>query len=297
MTGVRVLERIVSATVLGLRLHDPLTGETLPAGLTVTLRRDHGARLGPPVAAFVTGSRVYAFSGIPGLRDFEQADPDTLAQSPLPRLAYVLQIADPAGRFLPLALRLALPLPYRGLFPRGADEPPDSIGGDRVFPLFSAPTRRLAAWEAAVNGTLALADGSPAAFAAVELDFGDGLIHQGFADAAGRFVAPFAYPPAPLAPAASPPAPESLAEMEWTGQLRVHYDPGRLAIIGGTGLPDHLDMLEQLLGPASGLYPIPPDAGGVPVSFLPVALRRGRESIARTTGLPTLVITPVTGSP
>ncbi len=297
MSDVQVLERLPTVTLFGMRLFDLLRALTLPAGMTVTLRQDHGARLGPAQHAFVTARRVYAFQRLPGLRDFENASPAALAQSPLPRVPYVLEIRDPDARFLPVALRLSLPLPYPGLFPRGASEPADSLGGDRRFPLYAAPSRTMATWDAVIAGQLSQADGSPAPHAALEADFGNGLIHQGFADASGTFVLPFAYPPAPPGGSTSPPAPESLADMEWPFSLRVHYDPALHDEINGTGLPDHLGLLEQFLSPPSNLFAIAPDQGGVPVPFLPGLLRRGQDSIARTAGLSTLVVQPATGSP
>ncbi|MEM9869890.1 MAG: hypothetical protein AAF822_01435 [Pseudomonadota bacterium] len=297
MTDVRILERLPTVTLFGTRLFDPLSGEVLAGGFDVTLRQDHGARLGPVQRAFVTGSRVYAFQRLPGLRGFEHADPDTLAQSPLPRVPYVLEIRDPAARFLPAALRLFLPLPYPGLFPRGTAEPAGSLGGDRRFQLYTAPSRALATWQGRVTGELTDPGGAPAAHAAIEVDFGNGLIHQGFADGQGRFAVPFAYPPVPTSGGASPPAPESLADVEWPFSLRVFYDPAQQDMIDGTALPDHVSLLEQFAGPASNVFALAPADGGVPVPFLPGVLRRGQDSIARTAGLSSLVVQPATGSP
>ncbi|MEL7259834.1 MAG: hypothetical protein AAGK69_00565 [Pseudomonadota bacterium] len=297
MTDVRILERLPTVTLFGTRLFDPLSGEVLAGGFDVTLRQDHGARLGPVQRAFLTGSRVYAFQRLPGLRGFEHADPDTLAQSPLPRVPYILEIRDPEARFLPVALRLFLPLPYRGLFPLGEAEPAGSLGGDRRFQLYSAPSRAIATWQGRVTGELTQADGTPAAHAAIEVDFGNGLIHQGLADARGRFALPFAYPPVPQSAGASPPAPEALADVAWPFSVRVHYDPAQHDRIDGTGLPDHISLLDQFAGPASNVFALAPADGGVPVPFLPGVLRRGQDSIARTAGLSSLVVQPATGSP
>lgn len=46
MTDVRILERLPTVTLFGTRLFDPLSGEVLAGGFDVTLRQDHGARLG-----------------------------------------------------------------------------------------------------------------------------------------------------------------------------------------------------------------------------------------------------------
>ena len=65
----------------------------------------------------------------------------------------------------------------------------------------------------------------------------------------------------------------------------------------GTGLPDHISLLDQFAGPASTVFALAPADGGVPVPFLPGVLRRGQDSIARTAGLSSLVVQPATGSP
>ena len=131
----------------------------------------------------------------------------------------------------------------------------------------------------------------------VEVDLGDGLIHQGFADSAGRFVLPFSYPALPTGAGGSPSAPPSFADAEWPYQLRVYFDPGLLDRLPGTDLPDHLGMLEQFLGQSSEVFAVAPTDGGVAMESLPGVFRRGQDAVARTAGLSTLVITPVTGSP
>lgn len=297
MTAVRILERPVTATLLGVRFWDPVTERVPQAGLAVTLRPDHGDRLGPARHAFPAAAGVFAFRGLQGLRGFEQADGEASAVSPLPRLPFVLQVADPERRFLPVAVRLMLPLPYRGLFPRDPAEPEGSFGGDRQFTLFSAPSRAIPNWQALVSGRLALADGSPAAHAGVEIDLGGGLAHQGFADAEGGFAVAFPFPPMPAGPATSPPSAQALADIEWPYLLRVYFDPALLEPVPGTGLPDHLGMLEQVLGPPSQVFAMPPSDGGVPMESLPGVLTRGRDAVARTAGLSTLVINPVASSP
>lgn len=295
--AIRVIERLETVTVFGLRLRDSLTGEGAGAEIRATLRPEQGDRPGPARAAFVTGGGVHAFRALPGLGAFERAEPEATEASPVPRAPFVLEIRDPLNRYLPVALRVALPLPYRGLFPRAPGEPADASGGDRAFDLFSAPGRTVAQWHALVQGRIVLPDGEPAAHAGVEIDLGDGLLQQGFADADGRFALPFPYPPVPADPAASPPAPLALADVEWPYALRVHHDPALLDPIPGTGLPDFLGMLEQFLGPAAGVYALAPAEGGVPLPFLPGALRRGRDEIARSAGLSSLVIMPIAGSP
>jgi hypothetical protein len=297
MQSVRSLEILDVFTPLGIRFWDPLTATSPRTGIRATAAPDLGDRLGPERAALVTASGIFAFRNLPGLRAVERPDGTSAATSPELRQPFVLQVRDAESRFLSASLRVLLPLPYRGLFPRDPAEPPSGAGGDRRFLLFSAPSRPVAAWHGVITGRLALPDGRAAGHAALRVEFGVGVSHHGFADGEGIFAIQFPFPEIAPDAGASPPQNRALGDLEWPFELRVFYDPGRLALLPGLGIPDYLAVLDQLLAPNAQVFAVHPGEGGAPLESLPGVLRRDREAVARTAGSPALVILPVTSSP
>lgn len=293
--NVTVLERLSVFTPLGVRFWDPVTRSSPVDGLDVSLASDLGERLGRPRAAFRTGGGVFAFRNLPGLDGIEQPGTEPVASPPVTR-PFVLQVVDRQRRFVPLALRLTLPLPYSGLYPRDPGEAPGE-GGNRRFLLMSAPARSVPLWQGHIAGRLANRAGDPAAHAAIAASFPTGETFVGIADADGAFAIALPFPEVLPGPPTSPPQSNAISAQEWPFTLRVHHAPGGLVPIPGTDLPDYTDILGQLEGPASPIYPTLPAADGTDVPDLAGVLRRDSTFAVRTAGADALLIDPVPTSP
>jgi hypothetical protein len=318
----QVLEELDTFCPLGLRFWDAVTDDQIRAGLRVRTWPEPALR--PVVEAFRTRSDVYAFQGLPGLAALERppANPTGLAlvpppagspPSPPPAHPFVLEVVDLERRFLPAAIRLNLPLPSRGVFltrPPGspAGSPPGSPAGSPPeapppgFYLFSSPTRPRGAGVAVVRGELVdAATGVPAAHALVRAAIPGQPDRFGLSDAAGGFALQFPLPPLPgglgrlwESPdgAPSPPGPP-VADRTWELALAVAWEPGILAPLPGTDLPDLARVLDQLPAEivlAAGSPPAPPAAEWLGT------LRYDGEVVARTAGDSRLLIVPA-GSP
>lgn len=305
-----VLEELETFCPLGLRFWDAVTDDQVRAGLRVRAWPEPALR--PVTEAFRTRSDVYAFQGLPGLRAIERppANPTGLdaeppagsPPSPPPAHPFVLEVVDVERRFLPVAIRLELPLPERGLFLTRAPSSP-SQSPTAGFYLFSSPVRPRNAGIAEVRGELAdFATGAPAGHALVRVAVPGQPDRFGLADSAGRFAVQFPLPP--LAGglgrlfespdgAPSPPGPP-VAQRTWDVAVAVVWEPAALAPLPGTELPDLARVLDQL--PAE----IIPSVGGSPPAP-PAAewlgtLRYDGEVVARTAGDWRLLIVPA-GSP
>jgi hypothetical protein len=302
-----VLEELDVFCPLGVRFWDAVTDDQIRAGLLVRAWPEPARR--PIVEAFRTCSDVYAFQGLPGLAALERppANPTGLGLvpppggSPPPVHPFILEVLDLERRFLPAAVRLALPLPASGVFltrPPGspAEAPPPG------FYLFSSPTRPRGAGVAVVRGELAdAATGAPAAHALVRVSIPGQPDRFGLSGAAGRFAVQFPLPPLPgglgrlwVSPdgAPSPPGPP-VADRTWDLALSVAWEPAALAPLPGTDLPDLARVLDQLPADivlAAGSPPAPPAPEWLGT------LRYDGEVVARTAGDSRLLIVPA-GSP
>jgi hypothetical protein len=295
--SVQVLEELEVFTPLGIRFWDPVLDRAIVDGLQVRAWPWRGA--GRPTPAARTRSNVYTFRWLPGMRPVEHAypDPGFFGASPPQRRAFVVSAEDGAGRFLPVAFRVALPLPYRGVFLAGAENgsPPAARPG---VALFSAPTRPTGERLTAVRGTLVDADsGAPAAWALVRVDAPHGRVFRGIADAQGRFAVTFPYPSLEEGFAGSPGSfgnGTPLGERGWDIDVSVYYEPGRLTPLPGTPIPEYRSILDQRQG---SLWSLPASPSDVPQSALALRLPFGRELILRTAGLHVQLVSTALASP
>ena len=89
------------------------------------------------IAAVENRSGVFVFRRLPGMREVENgAGDDTFWAAHPPTFDFVLEVSDRAGRFLPYALPLQLPV--RRLLTLPAASP---LASSDSMPLFSAPWR------------------------------------------------------------------------------------------------------------------------------------------------------------
>ncbi|MDX1655996.1 MAG: hypothetical protein R3310_12365 [Candidatus Competibacteraceae bacterium] len=294
---VRVLEELAVYTPLGIRFWDPVEDRQIRTGLEVTLWPTTTAS--PLVRAYRTRSDIYAFNGIPGLREQEYPSGDDPAPvgSPPQQRPFVLQVEDNRGRFLPVARQLQLPLPYRGLFPRSPADSPSRATAPG-FLLYSAPTRPWPTWLAAVRGELWDFDADrPAAHARLQLRVDGRHRGTGLSDDQGRFAVYLPYPALDEPAGASPPplGQGSLFDQSWPVELTVFYQPGLRQPLTGTPLPDYLSVLSQ---EAADIWQQAPEDSGPDATWLGT-LRYGEELIATTAGLPLpqLLVRPAQFSP
>jgi hypothetical protein len=295
--NVRVLEALEVYTPLGIRFWDPVLQRSVVDGLEVKATPPRGLRT--PATASRTRSNVWVFRWLPGMRDVEHGlpDPEGADASPPRRRPFVVAVKDPLERFLPVAFEVQLPLPYAGVFLTGDGEgsPPQPVDG---VPLFSAPTRRVDERLTAVRGTLKDADtGAPAAWALVQVAAPHGFVYLGMADAEGRFAVMF--PPPPLAEGFGG-SPATLGEgvpigeRGWAVSVSVRYQPGHLASLPRTAVPEYRSILEQRAGT---LWSMTASAGGAATDVLALHLAFGEELILRTAGRSVQMISAAPSSP
>jgi hypothetical protein len=231
----RLLERLRIFTVLGIRFWDILLDAAVGDGLSAMAWALGDAAA--PVPAVRTRAGVYAFHGLPGLRDVEypRSDAAPVAETH----DFAITVEDALGRFLPMLFVVALPLRYRGPF---AGMMVGSLPSATArVPLFSAPTRPLppgfAAVRADVWDTRGEQDaaaveryGAPAAHAVVHVAVDD-VTYMGLADARGRVLVPIALPVAERLGATSLPsggADGMSGVVPWPLRVSVWYAPDRL---------------------------------------------------------------------
>lgn len=301
---VLVLEELTVFTPLGIRFWDPVLDGQVRDALVVEAWPVPGLR--PRARARRTGSDIYAFHRLPGLLDVENRLPAAAGASPPAPRPFVVRVVDSARRFLPVAFRVELPLPYRGVFLS------DSIFGAAASPiessppgflLFSSATRTRPPWLGAVRGELVDRDtGEPVAHALVRVEVAGEPQSYGLSDETGRFAVFLPYPPPVDVLSGSPPGgTPALGDRTFPLTLTVRSSSG-LAPLPGTerpgggpqsGLPDYAEILGQ---PAASVWPVAPGDGGVAEPAWLGDLRWGRELVARTAGDSRLLVTP-SGSP
>lgn len=266
--AVRIFERASRIAPLGLCVWDPVAATHRVPGLAVDVfdptqpeRR---------VRAFENPSGVYCAIDVPGLRHFEfgvrrreddglppwVGDSDEAFSAA--RRRYRVEINDPRGRFLPLALDADLPA--RGLLARPLREasPPTpwrlptesntpSLAA-ACIPLFPAPARPLPGTLAVIRAQLReVGSERPAAWALLTATVDGTPRGFGMADGEGRIILAFPYPDRTLPPRQSPPAARN--DFAWTVELQAHYRPratGAAPIV----MPDLAETLSQLAHPA-----------------------------------------------
>lgn len=293
------LERIPVFTPFGIRFHDPALDEQVRQGLQVRVWPASARR--PVRTATRTRSDVYAFFGLPGLRDVENGEVSSGGVSP--SLPFVVHVVDLERRFLEVAFRVELPLDYRGVFLSRCPTSPEL--GVRGFLLLSAATRRAVSWMATVRGNLVDMDASdpanpdariPASHAMVRVRTSDGGVYYGAADAAGAFRVVLPYPAftggfggSPVVAGETP-----IDQREWPIEVDVHYEPARTAPLPGLEVPDYCELLQQAQS-ALQLDSLSPPATAV--AAWQGDLRFGRELVVRTGGQPELWVRAASSNP
>ena len=237
-------ERLSLTCPLGLRFLDTATGTLVADG---GLSQTGGAGLrasawpdGNPHAkkdAIVTPSGIHSFSGLPGLRRFENNEADDPWNPPPETAVFQVEVTDTFNRFLPC--RLSIDAPVRGLVDFGGNGSPPGFESGAV-PLFSAPWRALPTGLAVVRAELKDGlTGRPAAWAVAEASYSSGGLlrtARGLADGQGRLVMLFAYPEGQRHSFnGSPPlSAQSLSQQQWTLNLGFFYvsvdDPESAAV-------------------------------------------------------------------
>ena len=162
---------------------------------------------------------------------------------------FVVEIVDLERRFVPVAVRIDLPLAEPGPYLTHAPGSPPAVAPG--FYLFTSITRGRPPGVATVRGELVDdVSGSPAAWALIEATVAGEEPAYSIADASGRFNVQFPLPTLPGdlgALDASPPSPigPPVQDRAWDLTVTVHYQPGRLAPLPGTDLPDVREIFRQ----------------------------------------------------
>jgi hypothetical protein len=288
---IRVLERDRTFTPLGIRFWDAALQVPVAEPLTVyAWLRDSPH---PPTRAVRSSAGVYAFHGLPGQADAERpARGEEHPERVGPEREYVIAVDDPAGRYLPEAFTVTLPLGYRGVFmePFGtpaAGSPPEPQGRAYLFPSVG---RLAPPGIAAIHATLVdeLSVGTdeerPAAWAVLTATLA-GERYTGIADADGRVVVMLPFPTPERLRLGSPPVDTRAAT--WPVTLSAAWEPSalRYPFPAREGLnPAWADRpsLKSILyeqGPA----PVRVDEDAAPVLEWTETLVHGRELVLRTT--------------
>lgn len=254
---VRILERIVTQTLLGIRFCDGVTHTPIVDGLRVTaqlLSDDGSQRVGRAVTAMRTRGGIYAFHGLhPAERP---AAAGMLWETTPPERSAAVDVRDLLERYLPASF--VVPVPFRGPF-RGADSwlgDPASLaapaGGEGIF-LWPGPGYRLPAGLTALYAQLVVGDADeppPAAHAVVQVlrpgTNGTPLTPHayGLTDDHGRLTLPLAYPPVPNPPNIDDPYPPLVSQI-FSLTLRVFHQPAAQTLLPAVTVPDLGTILTQ----------------------------------------------------
>lgn len=296
---------------LGLTFWDPLLSTLVGDGLRVTASpvADPSRR----AAALVSPSRVWVFHKLPGMVEVERGEGDeAFWKAPLKTRAYLVEVDDDLGRFVPF--QLTIDAPVRGPFawspPAGVTLPAAPPG---AIPLFSSATRKVPQGMGAIRADLwdpaaatppgLKGPGGPAAFALItaKVDGVSGI--RGLADAQGRVALLFPYPapalsggvviePAPPAGGGGPgdPAPPgeeiplhtaALTEQVWPVELSAAYAPAA----GKPGPRARLaEALSQATGTLWGKWDEAAPSSGKKLSESVLTLSYGGELAVQSTG-------------
>jgi hypothetical protein len=229
MNAPRILDRVVRPAPLGLRFRDVATGLPVRDDLKVTVVSVRNPLRKAELA--VNGHGVWYAHRFPGFGDLALAA--TTDWTPL-RQPCRITVEDHAGRFLPLAVDLDLPvrgladwpgwsaLPQAPLAPL-IDDPATGVVCPQQIPLFSSTARTAPGPLAEVRAQLVRADdGGPAAWAIVTATYAGHVHGIGQADGEGRVVLFFSYPDRPRAAlATSPPA---ITDFRWPLEITAYWN-------------------------------------------------------------------------
>ncbi|HEX8453158.1 MAG TPA: hypothetical protein VF647_13730 [Longimicrobium sp.] len=224
---IRVLERTRSFSPLGIRFWDAAFDVPVTDSLRVFAWLAGGGF--PPVRAVRSGSGVYSFPALPGRREQElPAADEEHPELAGPPQEYAIAVDDPAGRWLPTAFSVTLPLGYRGEF-LGASAASVPGPAGRAY-LFSSPARPVPASAATVRADLWDAElERPAAWAVLRATV-EGVTHTAVADEEGRALLVLPVPSVDRLRLGSPPGSGQGAPAgnRWPVSVEAWYEPGAL---------------------------------------------------------------------
>jgi hypothetical protein len=229
MTNLRLeslkLERVTVTCPLGVRFFDTATNTIVADGLLV-----EAYPVGNParrVTAVPNRSGVWAFHGLPGLREFEYSADDEKRWTPEPpKRRFVVEVIDSQNRFLPS--RFAIDAPARALSV-GDEFASPLVPALRTVSLFSSPGRPVPGGFALVRAQLFEdGGGTPAAWTLVEIRISvldRTVTAQGIADREGRLALIFPYPEPGNVSIGSPvgAGPQLLSQQSWTLTFRAWH--------------------------------------------------------------------------
>jgi hypothetical protein len=283
------IEQLHIFTPLGIRFWDVALDVAITHGLEV-----HAYPADRPNArrrASITASGIYAFHDLPGLQAIEYPrQPLPQPGSPLAPVRFMVEVQDALHRFLPVVF--SVELPYWGIFPTSM---PVDAQGTRVpgFYLFSAPTRSALPTQGVLRVQLeeitAGGQQQAASYALLEMELPNGRTIRGLADDQGRVAIILPYPAFPAATGGRSPLGSAGLEFQqsWSVRLRVRYNPALLQRPAGSSLPELRTIFAQT--PAL-IWPSQPTPFGQPLDELMHELFFGQESIIRSGGSSTLLI-------
>ena len=276
MTDAIPLERVTRVGPLGVRFWDAVEQSFIADGLVVRVRPKTAPA--PRIALTANTSAIFAALNLPGLRDAEFGAGYDAFWAAITKHTFVVEVADPRGRYLPMAFDADLPA--RGLFTWSCAMAPVTGLTDGV-PLYSAPSRMLASMRGVLRADLRDAtSGLPAAGAVITATIDGTYNVTGIADPNGRIAIQFPFPEPRAFPSTvdgvPPAAPSgaSLAGYTWPVVLAARYTP----LAPGAVYPDYPDLCTTFDQPAASLWS---DTTGALLG--PLTLHMGTELIVRTT--------------
>jgi len=216
-----VIETLVHAPALGLRLWDPWTRREIASGPEVVLRLDH--RPGRPWALSRTPSGAHVLH-----------DGPPLGGSPSPAR---LEATDKTRQILSVRAGLSLPMDGAWSFdPLTAPGAPDG-----TIPVFAHPSRNApAGWVCLRANLRRKTNGKPVPWAVMEIRLGAELVALGLSDPQGAVAA--ALPaPAPRKRPMGLPDGTPFETAAWTFSVKFRWSPDRLA----DDIPDLSDLAAQ----------------------------------------------------
>ncbi|HXH38588.1 MAG TPA: hypothetical protein VNN08_08165, partial [Thermoanaerobaculia bacterium] len=133
---IDVQETLTLVTPLGVRFRDEATTTVIDDDLVVSVYPDGISEL--KTYGVVNRAGVFVFRGLQGMREVENgAGDDAFWAAHPPTFGFVLEVSDRAGRFLPYAYSLKLPVRRLLTLPV-----PSPLTQSDAMPLFSAPSRQ-----------------------------------------------------------------------------------------------------------------------------------------------------------
>lgn len=213
-------ERRVHVAPLGLRLWDEAACVLVTDDIAVRASdpagsaREHVAAPGP--------SGCFVFHTLPGLGPVERGETG-LHQGAQRRLR--ITVTHRRGAFLPLRFQCDAPQrgfarPLVALRPARPLAPLATTAPDPSVPLFPAPAGSTRGGAAVLRAELRLAGDAPAAWALLEASSAGRLVARGLADARGRVMLVFPFPPLDLLARPGPRA----STVTWSLALSAYHD-------------------------------------------------------------------------